>query len=240
MLKTAIVTGGSSGIGKEIVLELLGLGYNVATCYHSNDEAANALKNEANNSHLLIEKCDVSKEEEVIKFFEHIHESFGNVDYLVNNIGTFIDALIKDFNIDDFKHVLDVNLMGKVIPTKHVYSIMNEGGCIINISSRLGIKPCAESAAYCAASAALINFTKATSLEYADKLIRVNSICPSFTPTPLAIRGWTEEEIQAKLDATPLKRLSTTEDVAKLCLFLLSDDASFITGENIEITGGRL
>ena len=238
--KVALVTGGTSGIGKEIVKELLEKECKVITCYHSNEEVAEETKEELNNDNLLIIKCDVSNEEDVISMFNFLISKFGNLDYLVNNAGTFIDNYIKDFKIDDFKKVLDINLIGKVICTKYAYQLMNNNGSIVNISSHLGVVPCTESPAYCAAAAAIINFTKATSLEYADKKIRANSICPAFTPTPLALRGWNQEEIDEKLRETPLGRFATPEDTAKLCLFLLSDDSSFITGENIWINGGRL
>ena len=237
--KIALVTGGTSGIGKEIVKELLDKGCMVITCYHSNEEALEETKKEINNENLLIVKCDVSNEDDVINMFNIVKERYGKLDYLVNNAGTFIDNFIKDFNTDDFKKVLDVNLIGKFMCTKYAYPLMNEGGSIVNISSHLGIIPCEESPAYCAAAAAIINLTKATALEYADKKIRANSICPAFTLTPLSIRGWKPEEIEEKLKETPLGRLATPEDTAKLCLFLLSDDSSFITGENISINGGR-
>lgn len=237
--KIALVTGGTSGIGKEIVKELLDYGCRVITCYHSNESEAKITEKEFNNEKLLIVKCDVSNEEEVIDMFDKIKTKYGKIDYLVNNAGIFIDNLIKDFNISDFKKILDTNLLGKVICTKHAYSIMNAGGSIVNISSHLGVVPCTESPAYCAAAAGIINFTKATALEYADKKIRANSICPAFTPTPLSLRGWKQEEIDKKLKETPLGRFAMPEDTAKLCLFLLSDDSSFITGENIWINGGR-
>lgn len=237
--KVALVTGGTSGIGKEIVKELIEKGCKVVTCYSTNEENAKILKKEINNENLLVLKCDVSDEEEVVHMMKQVKEKFGNLDYLVNNAGTFIDNLIKDFNIDDFKKVLDINLLGKVICTKHSYQIMNEGGSIVNISSHLGVVPCTESPAYCSAAAGIITFTKATALEFSDKKIRANCICPAFTPTPLSLRGWKKEEIDQKLSETPLGRFATPEDTAKLCLFLLSDDSSFITGENIWINGGR-
>ncbi|MCH5167008.1 MAG: SDR family oxidoreductase [Erysipelotrichales bacterium] len=238
--KIAFVTGGTSGIGKEIVKELIEKGVKVITCYSTNVENAKTLESEIASDNLLIVKCDVSREDEVINIMNLIKDKFGRLDYLVNNAGTFIDNLIKEFAIDDFKKVLDINLLGKVICTKHAYQIMSDGGSIVNISSHLGVVPCTESPAYCAASAGIINFTKATALEYADKKIRANSICPAFTPTPLSLRGWKEEEIEQKLKDTPLGRFATPEDTAKLCLFLLSDDSSFITGENIWINGGRI
>lgn len=238
--KVALVTGGTSGIGREIVKELIEKGCKVITCYSSNEENAKILVEEINNNNLLVIKCDVSQEKEVINMMNIIKEKFGNIDYLVNNAGTFIDNPIKDFDINDFKKVIDINLLGKVICTKHSYSIMNESGSIVNISSHLGVVPCTESPAYCAAAAGIINFTKSTALEFADKKIRANCICPAFTPTPLALKGWNKEEIEQKLNETPLGRLANPEDTAKLCLFLLSSDSSFITGENIWINGGRL
>lgn len=238
--KIALVTGGTSGIGKEIVSELLEKGCTVITCYSNNEENAKNLEKEMNDEKLLVVKCDVSDEEQVINMMKIIKEKFGNLDYLVNNAGMFIDNFIKDFDIDEFKKVLDVNLLGKIICTKQAYSLLNDGGSIVNISSHLGVVPCTESPAYCVAAAGIINFTKATALEYADRKIRANSICPAFTPTPLSLRGWKQDEIDQKLKDTPLGRFATPEDTAKLCLFLLSDDASFITGENIWINGGRL
>lgn len=238
--KIALVTGGTSGIGKEIVKELLNKRCKVITCYHNDESLAKETEKEFNTENLSIVKCDVSNEEEVINMFKIINEKFGKIDYLVNNAGTFIDNYIKDFDIGDFKKVLDVNLLGKVICTKHAYKNMNDNGAIVNISSHLGVVPCTESPAYCAAAAAIINFTKATALEYSDKKIRANSICPAFTPTPLSLRGWKQEKIDQKLKETPLGRFATPEDTAKLCLFLLSDDSNFITGENIWINGGRI
>ena len=238
--KVALVTGGTSGIGKEIVKELLDKNCIVITCYHGNDEAANNTKEELNNEDLLIIKCDVSNEEDVIKMFNTVKEKYGKLDYLVNNAGTFIDNFIKDFDMNDFRKVLDINLLGKVMCTKYAYPIMSDGGAIVNISSHLGVVPCTESPAYCVAAAGIINFTKATALEFADRKIRANSICPAFTPTPLSLKGWKQDEIDQKLKDTPLGRFATPEDTAKLCLFLLSDEASFITGENIWINGGRL
>lgn len=235
--KIALVTGGTSGIGKEIVKKLLDKGVKVITCYHENEEAARKTETEFGDR-LTIIKCDISQEEDVINMFNIIKEKYGKLNYLVNNAGTFIDNLIKDYVIADFKKVLDVNLIGKVMCTKYAYPLMEEGGAIVNISSHLGVVPCTESPAYCAAAAGIINFTKATALEFADKKIRANSICPAFTPTPLSLKGWKEEEINKMLAETPLGRFATPADTAKLCLFLLSDDASFITGENIWPNGG--
>ncbi len=240
MNKIALVTGGTSGIGKEIVKTLLEDGNRVITCYKNDDKRAREVEKELNNSNLLVVKCDVSNEEEVVKMYEEIESKFGKIDYLVNNAGTNVDGFIKDYKMDDFKKVFDTNLLGKVICTKHAYNHMKEGGSIVNIASRLGVKPCAESPAYCAAAAAIINFTKASSLEFSDKKIRVNCISPGLTLTPLSLAGWTEKEIKNTEENNPLKRLGRVDDIANLCLFLLSDEASYITGENILVTGGSI
>lgn len=237
--KIALVTGGTSGIGKEIVLELLAAGCKVITCYSQNKENAHQLELDTTDKNLWIVQCDISEEASVIELMEEVEKKYGKIDYLINNAGTFIDAFIKDFDMKDFRKVLDVNLMGKIICTKYAYRIMNDNGAIVNIASHLGVTPCTESSAYCVAAAGIINFTKASALEFADRKIRVNSICPSFTPTPLALRGWSPEEIDEKLKETPLGRFATPSDTAKMCLYLLSDSASFITGENIWINGGR-
>ena len=135
MNKIALVTGGTSGIGKEIVKELLDIGCKVITCYHSNEEAANSLEK---NDNLMVIKCDVSNENDVINMFKMIKDKYGKLDYLVNNAGMFIDSFIKDFDISDFKKVFDVNLLGKVMCTKYAYPLM-DGGAIVNISSNLAI-----------------------------------------------------------------------------------------------------
>ena len=240
MNKIALVTGGTSGIGKEIVKKLLEENNTVITCYHSNDKEAKKTEEEIDNPRLFIIKCDVSNEKNVVKMYSKIESKFGKIDYLVNNAGTNIDGFIKDYNMDDFKKVLDTNLLGKVICTKHAYKHMNEGGAIVNIASRLGVKPCVESPAYCAAAGAIINFTKASALEFSDKKIRVNCISPGLTLTPLSLRGWTEKEIKETEENNPLKRLGKPEDIANLCLFLLSEKAAYITGENILVTGGSV
>ena len=198
--KVALVTGGTSGIGKEIVKQLLKNGCFVFVNYgHSEETMYNAKKEfkEISNKFKCL-KADVSNEYEVYAMFEKINEKFGNLDYLVNNAGINTDNFIEELDINGFRKIVNVNLIGKVIVTKFAipYLKKSKSPCIVNIASRLGIKPCIEASAYCASEAGVLNFTKACALELSKYHIRVNSVSPGLTNTPLALKGWTEEEIK--------------------------------------------
>ena len=238
--KIALVTGGTSGIGKEIAKQLLLNGAKVIINYGHNQENYENTKKELEEykDKIIFIKADVSNEDEVIKMFNQIDK----LDYLINNAGTNIDSYIETFNIDDFRRILDVNLVGKVICTKHAVSLLKNSKTpsIVNIASRLGTKPCIEASAYCSAEAGIINFTQASALELSKYSIRVNTVSPSLTITPLALYGWTDEEIQEQKENNPLKRLGETIDIANSVLFLLSDKASYINGENLNVNGGSL
>ena len=238
--KVALVTGGTSGIGKEIAKQLLINGAKVIINYAHNEENYKKTKNEFEEykDNVLFIKADVSNEDEVIKMFEQI----GKLDYLINNAGTNIDSYIEEFNTEDFRRVLDVNLVGKVICTKHAVPLLknSKAPSIVNIASRLGTRPCVEASAYCSAEAGIINFTQASALELSKYSIRVNTVSPSLTITPLALEGWTEQEIEKHKQNNPLKRLGETIDIANAVLFLLSEKASYINGENLNVNGGSL
>jgi len=158
--KIALVTGGTSGIGKEIAKQLLLNGAKVIINYAHNEENYQQTKKDFQGFKEKVSyiKADVSDENEVIKMFTQIDK----LDYLVNNAGTNIDSFIEEFNIQDFRKVLDVNLVGKVICTKHAVPLLrnSKSPSIVNIASRLGIRPCIEASAYCAAEAGIINFTR--------------------------------------------------------------------------------
>lgn len=238
--KVALVTGGTSGIGREIARQLLLNGATVFINYAHNMENYNSTKDEFAKfcDKVKYIKADISNEKQVIDMFNQISK----LDYLINNAGTNIDSFIENFDINDFKKVIDTNLIGKVICTKHSISRLknSKNGVIINIASRLGTRPCTEASAYCSAEAAIINFTKASALELSKYNIRVNCVSPSLTKTPLALAGWTAQEIEDHKNTNPLKRLGETIDIANTVLFLLSDRASYINGENINVNGGSL
>ena len=238
--KVALVTGGTSGIGKEIAKQLLTNGAKVIINYAHNEENYKKTKNEFEEykDNVLFIKADVSNEDEVIRMFKQIEK----LDYLINNAGTNIDSYIEEFDIEDFRRVLDVNLVGKVICTKHAIPLLktSKTPSIVNIASRLGTRPCVEASAYCSAEAGIINFTQASALELSKYSIRVNTVSPSLTITPLALEGWTKQEIEEHKQNNPLKRLGETIDIANAVLFLISDEASYINGENLNVNGGSI
>lgn len=240
--KIALVTGGTSGIGKEIVKQLLANEVIVIANYSNNEDMMKKTKKELNDSNLSFIKCDISKEDQVIDMFKQIEKTYGKLDFLVNNAGTNIDAFIEAFDLKDFEKVINVNLIGKFLCTKHSISLLKESLCpsIVNIASRLGVRACSGASAYCVAEAGIINFTQASALEFSKYKIRVNTVSPSLTITPLSLNGWTEEEIKEQTENNPLKRLGEPNDVANTVLFLLSDKASYINGENINVNGGCL
>ncbi len=242
--KIALVTGGTSGIGKEIVKQLLRNECFVFVNYGHSEEMMYEAKKEFKeiSNHFKCIKADVSNEKEVYEMFTKINEKFGKLDCLVNNAGTNIDNFIEDLDIDGFRKILNVNLVGKVIVTKFAipYLKKSESASIVNIASRLGIKPCVEASAYCASEAGVLNLTQASALEFSKYHIRVNSVSPGLTNTSLAMAGWTKEEIEEQKNNNPMYRIGEVTDIANAVLFLLSEKASYINGENINVNGGSL
>lgn len=242
--KVALVTGGTSGIGKEIVKQLLSNGCFVFVNFGHNDEQMMEAKEELEqiSDNFEFIKADISNENEVSFMMDRIKNKFGRLDYLVNNAGTNVDSFIEEFDIEDFKKVINVNLIGKVICTKYAIPLLRKGvnASIVNIASRLGTRPCEEASAYCSAEAGIINFTMASALELSKYHIRVNTVSPGLTNTPLAMAGWTEEEIEFQKKNNPLSRIGEVTDIANAVLYLLSDKASYINGENINVNGGTL
>lgn len=238
--KVALVTGGTSGIGKEISRMLLEAGAKVIVNYGHNEEMFKITQKEFEKygDKVSFFKADISDEDKVKEMFAEIKQ----LDYLINNAGTNVDSFIEEFDVPNFRRVLDVNLVGKFICTKHAVPLLKNSKTpsIVNIASRLGTKPCQESSAYCSAEAGVINFSEASALELSKYGIRVNTVSPSLTITPLALSGWSEDEIAYHKESNPLKRLAETTDIANAVLFLLSDKASYITGENLNVNGGSL
>ena len=243
MNKLALITGGTRGIGKQIALTFAKDGYNIAINYRTeNDDLKNIKKEiEANNVKCFSVQGDVTKFEDCEKFVKQIVEEFGKIDVLVNNAGITRDTLLMRMKEEDFKQVIDTNLVGTFNVTKNVISYMMKArnGRIINISSVVGISGNAGQTNYAASKAGIIGFTKSLAKEVASRNITVNAVAPGFIETQMTavLKEDIKEEIAKKI---PLKRMGTPQDVANVVKFLASSDSSYITGQVIHIDGGML
>lgn len=243
MEKVALITGATRGIGKQIALTLSKEGYNIALNYRTANDELEELKKEIenNNVEVLAVQGDVSNFEDCEKIGKQTIEKFGRIDVLVNNAGITKDMLLARMKEEDFKQVIDVNLMGTFNVTKNVISYMMKArsGRIINLSSVVGISGNAGQSNYAASKAGIIGFTKSLAKEVASRNILVNAIAPGFIQTSMTevLKDEIKEEI---VKTIPLKRMGTAEDVANLVKFLASSDSSYITGQVINVDGGML
>ncbi len=243
MNKLAIITGGARGIGKQIALTFAKEGYNIAINYRTeNEDLKNTKKEiEENNVKCFTFQGDVTNFKDCEQFVKQIVEEFGNIDVLVNNAGITRDTLLMRMKEEDFKQVIDTNLIGTFNVTKNVISYMMKArsGRIINISSVVGISGNAGQTNYSASKAGIIGFTKSLAKEVASRNITVNAVAPGFIETQMTdvLKDDIKEEIAKKI---PLKRMGTPQDVANVVKFLASNDSSYITGQVINIDGGML
>jgi len=234
--KTAVVTGGSRGIGRAIVLKLAEEGMNVAFLYRSADAKAEALcrQCDAFQGKVRAYVCDVSDEDQVKKTLASIRKDFGYVSLLVNNAGITDDGLVMTMKEESFAGVIDVNLKGAFLMIKHILPVMlrNKEGCIINISSVSGLFGNPGQCNYAAAKAGLIGLTKSVAKEYASRNIRCSAVAPGFVESEM-----TKDLDRAELEShIPLGRLGRTQEIAEAVAYLA--DADYVTGEVLRVDGG--
>ena len=239
--KTAIITGGSRGIGKSIVLTLAKHGANIVFTYLSSEEKALTVVKEAQKygGQIIAIKSDASQYKSCELLINAVSEKFTNIDILVNNAGITRDNLLLRMSEEDFDYVLSINMKSVFNMTKAIQKNMlkNRSGSIINLSSIVGVRGNAGQSNYAASKSAIIGFSKSVALELGSRNIRSNVIAP----------GYIETEMTAHLDENtanewkkniPMKRAGVGNDVAHAVLFLASDMSSYITGQVINVCGG--
>lgn len=241
--KVAIVTGGTRGIGRAIVLKLADQGANIVVNYRNSDKEAEELKAilEEKGVKVLTVKCDVSNFEDSKNLIDKCKEEFGKIDILVNNAGITKDTLIMRMKEDDFDNVIDVNLKGTFNCAKHASAIMlkQKFGKIINMTSVVGITGNAGQVNYAASKAGVIGLTKSLARELGSRGITANAVAPGFINTDMT-KGLSDKVKDEAAKNIPLKKLGNPDDVANLVGFLASDLSNYITGQVINVDGGMV
>ncbi|MED3574852.1 beta-ketoacyl-ACP reductase [Cytobacillus praedii] len=237
MGKTAVITGGASGIGLEAVKLFASEGANVAIVDFNELKG----KKYANGSNILFFQADVSNRESVDRSIQDVIEAFGKIDILINNAGITKDATLRKMTIEDFQKVIDVNLTGVFHCTQAVLPIMLEAGKgkIINTSSIAGVGGNFGQTNYSAAKAGVIGLTKTWAKELGKKGINVNAVAPGFIETDMVSTIPEHILMQIKL-ITPSIRLGKPKDIANAYLFLASDESDFINGHVLSVDGGMM
>jgi 3-oxoacyl-[acyl-carrier protein] reductase len=239
--KTAIVTGGSRGIGRAVCLELAQAGANVVLCYAGNQNAAQETVDACQElgAKVLAVQCNVADADQVKALVDAALREFGGVHILVNNAGITRDGLLMTMKESDFDAVVDTNLKGAFLCMKAVSRTMMKQryGRIVNLSSVVGLRGNAGQVNYAASKAGVIGMTKSVAKELASRNITVNAVAPGFIDTDMTA-ALSESARTALLGAIPAGRLGSPEDVARTVAFLVSDEAGYITGQVLAIDGG--
>ncbi|MGN0701821.1 MAG: 3-oxoacyl-[acyl-carrier-protein] reductase [Lentihominibacter sp.] len=238
MAKTAVITGGASGIGKQTAIRLAQLAENIVVVDRNIDGAAELIENlqKAGNGAKAI-SLDVTDFEAVKKAAAEIKKEFGSIDILVNCAGIRKDGLLAMMKEEAFDQVIDVNLKGTFNMVRHCAPIMmkQKSGSIINIASVAGTMGNAGQTNYSASKAGVIGITKSVARELVSRGVRCNAVAPGFVGTEMTAEFADNEEVIASI---PMKRMGKPEEVAELIAFLASDSSSYITGQVINIDGG--
>lgn len=241
--RTAFVTGGSAGMGEATVRAFAAAGANVAIV--DRDAAAQALADElvAEGQRALAIACDVSEEDQVAAAVAKTVEAFGGLDMAYNNAGIMVpQADAADEDVETFDRIMAVNLRGVHLSVKHELRQMRDqgSGAIVNCSSLGGLVGGAGRHSYHAAKHGIIGHTKSVALQYADKGVRVNAVCPGTISTPMVERMTASGDLDTEdtLARTPMKRYGTPEEIAAAVLWLCSDAASYVTGVALPVDGG--
>ena len=248
--KTAIITGSGTGIGRASAILFAKEGASVVICGRRKQklkETENAiikdLKLKAKDpKRVLTVTCDVSKQDDVSKLINKTIKQFNKIDILINNAGVFGgQSIVHKYTLSDWEKIININLKGMFILAKKVIPkmISNGGGSIINIASILGSVAIPEASAYNSSKGGVIMFTKSIAVEYGGYNIRANSICPGLVETPMTQGLLVNKKASSELlKLYPMGKFGKPDDIAYGCLYLASDESSWVTGTTLTIDGG--
>ncbi|MBR3463178.1 MAG: 3-oxoacyl-ACP reductase FabG [Clostridiales bacterium] len=241
MAKTAVVTGGSRGIGKAIALKLANEGYDIALNYASNDEAAKSTREEIISTGVRCEifKADTSDIGQVKAMFKDIRKSFETIDVLINNAGVVDDAYLLMIRQESLERSLDINIKGYIncAQAASLKMCSQKSGKIINVSSVSSVLAVPGQTVYSATKGAVNSMTQTMAKELAPYGIQVNAVAPGFVGTDM-IKSIPGDLAEKYLDSVPMKRFGTAEDVADCVASLLTDAFAYMTGQVIVLDGG--
>jgi 3-oxoacyl-[acyl-carrier protein] reductase len=242
--KVAVVTGASKGIGASIAEHLAAEGASVVVNYASSKTGADAVvkRIQEKGGKAIAVQADVSKPEQIKSLFAETKKAYGKVDVLVNNAGIFDFQPLESVTPEHFHKQFDLNVLGLLLTTQEAVKLIGPtGGSIINISSIVGPMPVAQASVYSATKAAVDAITVSLSQELGPRKIRVNSLNPGMVETEgLHTAGMVESDFRKMLESrTPLGRIAQPADIARAAVFYASDDAGWVTGQTLILSGGQ-
>ncbi|MFW8648689.1 glucose 1-dehydrogenase [Vibrio diabolicus] len=243
MNKVVIVTGASRGIGAATAKKLAEQGYAVCVNYRAQSEAAHQLVRDiqANGGKAIVVQADVSDEQQVLNLFDATENALGSVTHLVNNVGIlFTQSPLAEISLERFQKVMNTNVNSCFLCCREAAKRFSTGGAIVNVSSGASRSGAPfEYVDYATSKGAMDTLTKGLSLELADRNIRVNGVRPGFIYTDMHADGGEPNRVDRLSPQIPLKRGGTVEEVANAIAWLLSDEASYVTGSFIDLSGGK-
>ncbi|AVF92749.1 NAD(P)-dependent oxidoreductase [Vibrio diabolicus] len=243
MNKVVIVTGASRGIGAATAKKLAEQGYAVCVNYRAQSEAAHQVARDiqANGGKAIAVQADVSDEQQVLNLFDATENALGSVTHLVNNVGIlFTQSPLAEISLERFQKVMNTNVNSCFLCCREAAKRFSTGGAIVNVSSGASRSGAPfEYVDYATSKGAMDTLTKGLSLELADRNIRVNGVRPGFIYTDMHADGGEPNRVDRLSPQIPLKRGGTVEEVANAIAWLLSDEASYVTGSFIDLSGGK-
>jgi 3-oxoacyl-[acyl-carrier protein] reductase len=235
--KKALVTGGSRGVGRGIVLRLARAGVDVVTCYRQESELVESLLRELKEiggDHHVVQ-ADVSVEADVQRLVDECRDRYGRLDIVVNNAGAISHVPFAQLTLAEWHHIVDTDLTSTFLVTQRALPLLSEGGSVVNVGSKVATVGIPLRAHYTAAKAGLVGLTRSLAKEFGSKGLRFNIVAPG----PVQTESETPEPVKERYRTMiPLGRLGTTEDIANVVLFLASPRAAFVTGETVNVDGG--